>query len=231
MVTRNSDVRRLLKEARAIGTLVNAEFRRIVRRAENQRRVIIGPHSYVFGGANVMAYRGDDASAQVLIGSYSSIAEGTQFLLGGGHRVDWVSTFPFRIALGLPGAYVDGHPASNGNIVIGSDVWVGKDAKILGGVTIGHGAVIGAGAVVARDVAPYDIVVGNPARVLRSRVTPQQRTALLRLCWWDWPDGTVRDFADILSSTRIDEFISAAQDRMGGSATPHAIGLGSIEPD
>lgn len=214
---RRSDIQRFGRAIGGVRVLLVGEARRAVRTVENQHRVIVGRHSYVFGGPAVVAYRGDDDGSVVRVGNFSSIAEGAQFLLGGGHRVDWVSTFPFRVAFGLPGAYVDGHPKNKGDIIVGSDVWIGKDAKILGGVTIGHGAVVGAGAVVGSDVAPYEVVVGNPARAVRSRVTDEQRDALLRLRWWDWPDHEVLRFVDDLSSARVDEFIARADRRRNTS--------------
>jgi acetyltransferase-like isoleucine patch superfamily enzyme len=212
MLLRRSDIARLRKEIRVMGHLAAVEMRTLVRRAENRRRVVAGKHSYFFGGPNVTAYRGDPEHLRVRVGSYTSVAEGTRFLLGGGHRVDWVSTFPFRVALGLPGAYMDGHPTAKGDILVGSDVWIGKDAQILGGVTIGHGAVVAASSVVTRDVAAYEIVAGNPARTVRCRVTPEQREALLALSWWDWPDSKILRFVDLLSSPEVDEFILRAQD-------------------
>ncbi len=76
-------------------------------------------------------------------------------------------------------------------LVIGSDVWIGYRATIIGPVSVGHGAVIGAGAVVASDVPPYTIVAGNPARVLRMRFQPDLVERLLRIAWWNWSEDKV----------------------------------------
>ncbi|HZC82302.1 MAG TPA: CatB-related O-acetyltransferase, partial [Nitrospiraceae bacterium] len=109
-----------------------------------------------------------DEGATVRIGRFCSFASGVMILMGSEHCIDWVSTYPFNIlferAKGLP------LPSrTKGDVVIGHDVWFGTDALILSGVTIGNGAVIGARSVVTRDVAPYSIVAGVPARHLRFR--------------------------------------------------------------
>src|SRR5436309_1208834 len=87
-------------------------------------------------------------SCAACVGSFTSLSEDAEFIPGGNHRTDWISTFPFRYAFQLPGSLEDGHPSSKGDIIVGNDVWIGGGARILSGVTIGHGAVIGAGAVV-----------------------------------------------------------------------------------
>ncbi|WP_456953782.1 CatB-related O-acetyltransferase [Lysobacter sp. HA35] len=99
---------------------------------------------------------------RVEIGSFCSIAEDVTIFGGGEHRVDWVTTFPMRIAFAHELAHVDGHPSTKGPTCIGHDVWLGHGATILSGVQIGHGAVIGARAVVTSDVSPYAVVGGNP---------------------------------------------------------------------
>jgi len=92
-----------------------------------------------------------------------------------------------------------GHPVSRGNIVVGSDVWIGYGVLIRSGLSIGHGAVIGMGAVVTRDVPPYAIVAGNPARTVRRRFEPEISQRLLELAWWNWPAEMVRKIAPTLT--------------------------------
>jgi acetyltransferase-like isoleucine patch superfamily enzyme len=159
-----------------------------------------------FGDPLVVKYEGDDA--RVVVGRYSSIGEGVEFLVGGNHRMDWVSTFPFRVMLGLPGALKDGHPWSKGDIVVGSDVWIGRQALVLSGVRIGHGAVVAARATVAEDVPPYAIVAGNPARVVKYRVDSAHVEQLLAISWWDWPDEVVRERIADLNGLDHASFIS-----------------------
>jgi acetyltransferase-like isoleucine patch superfamily enzyme len=163
----------------------------------------MGEHS--FGWSRIVNLPGD--TAKVRIGKYCSLGAGVKIMVGGEHRVDWVTTFPLRVRLGLPGANADGHPTTKGDVAIGNDVWVCIDSKILSGVTIGNGAVIGTNAVVAGDVRPYAIVAGNPAREIRRRFSDDVVDALQRIAWWDWPEETVRERIDSLCGTDIGCFI------------------------
>lgn len=165
----------------------------------------VGAHTY--GRPRVLLYPGD--TGRVAVGTYCSIANDVEFIPGGIHPTDWVSTYPHRIRQGLPGAFTDGCPSSKGDILVGHDVWIGAGAKILSGVRIGHGSVVGAYAVVARDVRPYAVVVGSPAREVRRRFTDEQVDALLRIAWWDWPAEEVGERAALLSSSDVDSFIRA----------------------
>lgn len=171
----------------------------------------LGEHSY--GNPSIVAFPGD--SAKVRIGRYCSMADGAEFFIGGNHRTDWVTTYPLRAMLELPGALVDGHPATKGDIVVGNDVWIGADARILSGVTIGDGAVIGLGAVVTADVRPYAVVAGNPAQEVRRRFPDAIVDALRQIAWWDWPDETVRERVEDLCSPDLEGFVRRFGD--GGS--------------
>lgn len=140
------------------------------------------------------------------IGSYCSISANVQIFLGGHHRLDWVSTYPFPEFVDAA-RDITGYGGTNGDVVIGSDVWICANVIILSGVTIGHGAVIANGAVVTKDVEPYAIVGGNPARVLRYRFDPDTISRLLATAWWDWPCEKV--FAEVrgLCSSDISLFL------------------------
>ena len=83
--------------------------------------------------------------------------------------------------------------------ILGNDVWVGTNAVILGGLTIGDGAVIGAGAVVTKDVEPYSIVVGNPAREIKKRFSDQIIASLLEIKWWDFPPDVLAKYVGLLN--------------------------------
>jgi hypothetical protein len=109
--------------------------------------------------------------------------------------------------MGLTGALSDGHPTSRGDINVGNDVWIGRNATILSGVSIGDGAVVGGSAVVSRDIPPYGIAVGNPATVVKKRFSDNQIAALLRIKWWDWPDELIIERVSALCSPDLDTFL------------------------
>jgi len=101
-----------------------------------------------------------------------------------------------------------GYPHTKGEVVIGSDVWIGQDALILSGVTIGHGSVIAARSVVTKDVQPYSIVAGNPARHIRFRFPEETIRSLLEIAWWDWPSIKIQEAWPMLQSSRVEDFIT-----------------------
>lgn len=147
------------------------------------------------------------------IGAYCSIARNVQIFLGGNHRTNWVSSFPFPKYYPELNHLIDEFGMTKGNVIIGSDVWLGRDCMILSGVTIGHGAVVGAGSVVTKDIAPYSIVGGNPAKHLRWRFDEPTREALLDTAWWDWPEDEIRQAMDKFCSEDIADFIAYANSR------------------
>ena len=134
---------------------------------------------------------------KLVIGKFCSIACGAKFLFNSAnHTLSSFSTYPFPIFFdewGLEKSDVAAAWDRKGDIMIGNDVWIGYEAVILAGVTIGDGAVIGARAVVTKDVPPYAIVGGVPARVIRSRFPEETVKALLRLKWWDWPAERIQE--------------------------------------
>lgn len=172
-------------------------------RVRTREQFSMGRYSYA--PPRVLHYEFD--AARLSIGSFCSIAWDATFMLGGNHYLDRITTFPLRLKLGLPGGATDGAVASRGDIAVGHDVWIGADALILSGVTIGNGAVVGARAVVTKDVRPYAIVAGNPAREIRRRFTDQQIDALESIAWWDWPIEQIRAQVDQLNNESIDDFI------------------------
>jgi acetyltransferase-like isoleucine patch superfamily enzyme len=164
-------------------------------------RYKIGEHTYgkprvIFGGKKM----------SLTIGKYCSISTHVVIFLGGDHRVDWLSTYPFPL-LWEAGKSITGHPSTKGDVVIGNDVWIGFGATILSGVTIGDGAAIGACSLVVRDVPPYAIVAGNPAQVIRHRFDVETIQKLLEIKWWDWPDEKVKENVHLICSDSIHSFI------------------------
>ena len=144
-----------------------------------------GPDAFLRNILYHFAFTGD----RLRIGRFCALATGTRFLMNGGnHRTEGPSTYPFVI---FGGAWAGRFPGetdfpNHGDTVVGNDVWTGWDSTILPGVTIGDGAVVAARAVVTRDVPPYAVVAGNPARVVRMRHDAATVEALLRIRWWDW---------------------------------------------
>ncbi len=159
---------------------------------------------WTYGEPEVLSW-GEDTS--LIIGRFCSIAKGVKIFLGGEHRVDWVTTYPFTAIMDEASAF-KGHPASKGNVVIGNDVWVGRDAVILSGVEIGDGSVIGANSVVTKNVLPYSIVAGNPARIVRFRFKDCLIEDLLEIRWWDWDIEKIIEALPLILSPDIELFIT-----------------------
>ncbi|MGP0587911.1 CatB-related O-acetyltransferase [Paenibacillus timonensis] len=141
------------------------------------------------------------------IGKFCSIAKEVTILLGGEHRTDWVTTYPFNKILAEAGSF-EGHPKSKGDVIIGNDVWIGRDALILSGVSIGDGAVIAAGSVITKDIDPYTIVGGNPQRIIKRRFKPHQVDELMDIAWWDWPIEKIQENLNFMLDSDISEFIN-----------------------
>jgi len=147
-----------------------------------------------------------DEGATVRIGRFCSFASGVTILVGSEHCIDWVSTYPFRI-LFERAKTLSSPSRTKGDVVIGNDVWIGMDALLLSGVTIGNGAVIAARSVVTRDVAPYSIVAGVPARHVRFRFDPTTIEALQKIAWWDWPLPKIEEALPLLMAPDLKAFI------------------------
>lgn len=172
-------------------------------RKRRRRLVKVGAHTY---GHEWIAVRHWGEDAVLRFGRYCSIGRGLTVFLGGNHRTDWVTTYPF-------GAFPDEWPGaaelgavstSRGNVIVGNGVWIGEGVTILSGVTIGDGAAIGSRAVVTRDVHPFSLVAGNPARLIRFLRTSDERGMLHRMQWWNWPDDRVREAVPMLCSPNVD---------------------------
>lgn len=149
----------------------------------------------------------DEGVDRLVIGSFCSIGSGAAFIMAGnqGHRNDWVSTFPFYWMSDVPAfAGAENGYSSAGDTVIGNDVWIGSEAIVMPGVRIGDGAVIGTRAVVTRDVAPYAIVGGNPAREIRKRFDDARIALLLELQWWAWTEDQLHQAMPLLTSGDIE---------------------------
>jgi acetyltransferase-like isoleucine patch superfamily enzyme len=175
--SRTCELNRVLYERSADGRVL-ARF--------SHPQVEVGEHTYGLRRECFFAYHPDD---RVQIGKYCSIADDVRFVFGE-HRTDRVTTFPLRAVCFNEPPHADA--LSKGDILVGHDVWIGAGAIILSGVKIGNGAIVAAGAVVAKDVPPYSIVGGVPAKVIRMRLTESQIAALEKIQWWNWPPEKVK---------------------------------------
>ena len=174
--------------------------------------IAVGRHTYKIGPATIL---GATPDSPVTIGSFCSIAPGVTFLGHVEHNTRLPSTFPFRTQLkwrdGAPPGGLNHDAVTRGPIVVGHDVWIGQNALVLSGVTIGTGAVVGAGTLVARDVPPYAIVAGNPAKQLRFRFEPEIIEQLLETAWWTLPDETLRRLEPSLYTPDLTAFLAAVR--------------------
>ncbi len=146
---------------------------------------------------------------RLIIGKYCSIACGAKFLFNSAnHTMTSLSTYPFPLFFeewGLEKKNVTNAWDNKGDIVVGSDVWIGYEAVILAGVTIGDGAIIGTRAVVTKDVPPYTIVGGIPAKPIRKRFDDEMISHLLALKWWDWAEERIAQNINLIQSGNIEE--------------------------
>jgi acetyltransferase-like isoleucine patch superfamily enzyme len=163
-----------------------------------------GKYTY---GTPTIHWKNNDA--KLVIGNFCSIAGNVNIYLGGNHRKDWVTTYPFghihqNIFNNFNG---NGHPTTKGNVIIGNDVWIGNNVTIMSGVTIGDGVVIANNSHVVTNIEPYSLVGGNPAKLIKYRFSQEQIKKLLQIKWWYWDDNKINNFAPLLCNNNIDEFI------------------------
>jgi len=164
---------------------------------------------YTYGKPNIFSW---GEKTKLIVGNFCSIAPNVNIYLGGNHRSDWITTFPFghrdkTIFNNFSGV---GHPSTNGDVIIGNDVWIGSNATIMSGITIGDGAIIANNSHVVKNIEPYSIVGGNPAKLIRYRFTPEQIEKLLEIKWWNWDDNKINKFTPFLCNNQIDKFIELA---------------------
>ena len=177
------------------------DFVPVTNRNPNYSQYEIGDWTY--GLPAVVCY---GEGVKLKIGKFCSIADGVVFLLGGEHRMDMVTTYPLNAFFPFADSQMS-HRKIKGDIIVGNDVWIGRNAMILSGVTIGNGAVIGAGAVVTKDVAPYEVVGGVPARHIKLRFGVETVIALNRIAWWNWPMEKIHESLPLLLSENIQGFV------------------------
>lgn len=167
----------------------------------------VGEFSY-FGDVNFeehVTYHYDFNGDKLIIGKFCQVAAGVNFIMNGAnHKMNSVTTFPFYI-------FKDWNQASpalkelplKGDTVVGNDVWIGQNVTIMPGVKIGDGAIIGANSTVASDVAPYTIVAGNPAKVIRKRFDDELIDLLEEVKWWDMSIEKIQNIIPILNDSDL----------------------------
>lgn len=171
---------------------------------EIYRKHIIGDYTY---GNPCLLF--ENQSTQLKVGKFCSIANGVTIFLGGNHRTDWITTYPFN---DIPNFFeevkhIKGHPATKGNVEIGNDVWIGYGVILLSGVKIADGAIVAAGSVVSKNIGAYEVWGGNPAQMIKKRFSESEIQELLKIRWWDWTINEIIDNAESLCSTEITKFI------------------------
>jgi len=172
----------------------------------------VGKHSY--GMQNIKVHSWGEGS-NINIGKFCSIAGNVNIYLGGNHRTDWITTFPFgHIGKGTFNKFNGvGHPKTNGDVIIGNDVWIAENVTIMSGVKIGDGAVIANNTHVVKDVEPYSIVGGNPGKLIKYRFSQEQISKLLEICWWSWSDEKINEECSLLCNQNIQLFIDRHSNR------------------
>lgn len=192
------------------------EHRRVVHLqplAKGRDNVTVGPFAYyddpdepeAFFDRNVMHHH-DFIGDRLTIGAFTAIATGVRIVMNGAnHDMRGFTTYPFDVFPDWETEFdLKGYVAqSRGDTVIGGDVWIGGEAWIMPGVTIGPGAIVASKAVVTKDVAPFAVVAGNPAREVRRRFDDATIARLLEIAWWDWPTDKIARNIDAIRGTDL----------------------------
>ena len=162
---------------------------------------------YTYGNPTI---KWTNKDAKLNIGKYCSIAADVTIYLGNGfgHDVAFVSTYPFGFIHQSVFPNVNNNSRNTkGDVLIGHDVWIGENVVIMSGLTIGNGAVIANNSHVIKDVEPYTIVGGNPAKKIKYRFTKKQIAALEKIQWWNWPEDKINTSMNLLCSSNVDTFL------------------------
>lgn len=168
----------------------------------------IGKYSY---GTPMIRF--PNKQSKLTIGNFCSIGQDVIIYLGGEHKTDYVTTYPFgylhKNIFKLDREY---DKFTKGDVVIGNDVWIADNVTIMSGISIGDGAVIANSSHVVKDVQPYSIVGGNPARLIKYRFSEDQIRSLLEIKWWYWDDAKINECVGLLHDTDIDNFIRSTKE-------------------
>ena len=177
--------------------------------------IIVGDYTYyddfeeVHNFEKNVKYLFDFIGDKLIIGKFCMIASDVTFIMNGAnHLTDAISTYPFAIfGNGLENAMDGKTYPTKGDTIIGNDVWIGHKVTIMPGVKIGDGAIIATRSVVTKDVAPYSIVGGNPAKELKKRFSEEEITQLLEIKWWDWEIDRITRNVQHLTARKLDQLV------------------------
>lgn len=177
--------------------------------------IIVGDYTYYDDFENVenfeknVKYHFDFVGDKLIIGKFCMIASDVKFIMNGAnHLTNSLTTYPFAIfGNGWENAMDGKSYPKKGNINIGNDVWIGHNATIMAGVTIGDGAIIATNSTVIKDVEPYSIVGGNPAKEIKKRFSKEKIRKLLELRWWDWDIPKITQNLQYLTGNEINNII------------------------
>lgn len=177
--------------------------------------IIVGDYTYYDDFENVenfennVKYHFDFVGDKLIIGKFCMIASDVKFIMNGAnHLTDALSTYPFAVFGNGWEHAMDGKSyPQKGDISIGNDVWIGYNATIMAGVTIGDGAIIATNSTVIKDVEPYTIVGGNPAKVIKKRFNSNTISKLLDLKWWDWEIEKITKHLQDLTDNNIEKLL------------------------
>lgn len=186
----------------------------------------IGAFTY---GAGYGGYSYETPGAKLRVGKFNSIASGFNLLTGGEHRPDYLTTYPFESFIAYDTKENVGGTKTKGPVVIGNDVWIGHGVTVLSGVTIGDGAVIAAGSVVVKDIPPYTIAGGCPAKVIRPRFDEATVAKLTEMQWWEWDYTSIYEAMPLLQSSDIDGLYDFYQNVYLRERKPNRIDLSKIK--
>ena len=195
----NNSVKQRIKEIQTHNEKIKQQNENIPQQNEKK--------NYSYG--NPIIKWGGNPEATYKCGNFCSIAENFVCYLGGNHRTDWITTYPFgHINQNVFKCNIPGHNSTRGHVEIGNDVWICSNVTIMSGVKVGDGAVIAANSHVVKDVEAYSITGGNPAKLIKYRFTQEQIKKLLDIKWWNWSIEKINENLSLLCSNNIDDFIN-----------------------
>lgn len=175
-------------------------------------QIIVGDYTYYDDPEDVgnfeknVLYLFEFMGDKLIIGKFCQIAAGVRFIMNGSnHAMDGVSTYPFKVFGGEWALKDPMRVINKGDTVIGNDVWIGNSATVMQGIKVGDGAIIGTNSLVTKDVAPYTIVGGNPAREIRKRFDDDTIAFLLALRWWDWDVNKITENIGLIANGNIQD--------------------------